>query len=141
MIIGIIFLYSLIFIHFVYSMLIFSSCFALKHVWVGRKSHEHSKFVMLCGTTGRQSSLAFLSIFDIAHEHVSNFFLHILFVHVRAYCKQEKHFNVSYNGVKFGFNFKVDFIRTSLGACFLGPYIGKDYANTEQWVIAPCTEM
>ena len=83
----------------------------IKHFSVGIKPHD-SKFVMLCGTTGRNSRRHFLSIFDIFHEHVSYFFLYILFLHVRAYCKQEKHFKVSYtyNGVTFGFNFKADFI-------------------------------
>ena len=33
-------------------------------------------------------------------------FFDILFVHVRAHRKQEKHFKFSYNGFEFGFNLK-----------------------------------
>ena len=46
------------------------------------------------GTTGRNSRRQFYRFLTLLMNMIPTFFLHILFVHVRDHCKQEKHFKV-----------------------------------------------
>ena len=73
MIIGIIFLYSFIFIHFFHSMRIFFFVFC-SQTCLGR-SQTARTFQIRDALRDHwpESSLAFLSIFDIVHEHVTIF--------------------------------------------------------------------
>ena len=82
---------QLLLVHFVLSLHLFAPCFDHEHVLVGRKPHEHSKFVVFRGTLNAMLASIFKQFQYCLQAFFLLYILTSMLVYVLLYHKPCKH--------------------------------------------------